>query len=286
MSNQAAPAPGHLVVAGYLVLPSRDHEDLLQELRDLDTLVESDNYPCPAEVKQIQAVTEPSDFHFKLAPLYGDLRWKHIKMMDAALQLATERTRYRFAKREGAALSFQDAVEILQQDAALQLAAGQIFQQSSWKGKPKGFLADDALEVVSEIEKWLGDLVKNGDVLKAMNIDLRDVSRIITGDNVPMRRIAAQGWLPGYAKEGYSEVLFDSGILRFPDKENPFFTVYHLRLDVWIEREKYFGIVAREHRGGHGVYTAQNIRLRDDVLGIIVPQVREQAKKEVVLLVS
>ncbi|GJE88711.1 hypothetical protein PsYK624_047940 [Phanerochaete sordida] len=252
-----------------------DLEGILQNMQDIGTLVDQQYGPLKFTVD----VGEGS-FHVGLAPQFGKLEFRSLKMMDMALQVAIIATLRTLARYDLRAISWDEALSTMLQNPALEPAKHGVFRRKVLVRPPKRRLRSHSPlhpQVLAEIETWFADLVQDEGVLMDTKINTEVLSRILVETDVTIDSLKALL----RKSERKSRVFFDIGVLRFPNKKEPYIKLYRIQLTAWIERKQYLGLVWKEDGALDGTYSAYDFYPCKDVLDVVQPQVQEQAAAEV-----
>ncbi|GJE88719.1 hypothetical protein PsYK624_048020 [Phanerochaete sordida] len=248
---------------------------LLQKLKDLDSIIRQ-RYDLTTEIVDGSTSEKLSGIHTRLAPLHGSsYLYKHVEMIDAALRLAIQSTKETSSAYDVDNLSWKDTVNLVRQNPALNPAKGSTYSDHppyTWKSTGLRSPTTPREEVAHEIQTWIRGLVPDEDVRSARKIDHEHLARVVTGADVPAKKVAEDR-----TKKDRSERMIFVGILRFPHSTKPYFILYRIQLDVSSECDKFLGRVTSQTGSIKGVFSSQKFYLHQEVMDAIQGQVQRQA---------
>ena len=114
------------------------------------------------------------------------------------------------------------------------------------------------------------------DIIKSTGIDIDFLGKIVASTGSIVNTFGEF-----FAKDKLREVTaVDIGVLRYPDLDNPYFKVYHIKLMVWTDSRRFL-IVQFDKNGFKGEFSVRRFRPRESVINNIRSELRTRAVQEV-----
>ncbi|EKM58349.1 uncharacterized protein PHACADRAFT_193471 [Phanerochaete carnosa HHB-10118-sp] len=138
--------------------------------------------------------------------------------------------------------------------------------------KALGLIGNCDSSVTDQVRSWFTALIEDQDILDSIAID-----SVTLADSAS--RIGAQlrsRWFRGIRRE---TVFLDINVLRFPDADHPFFELYKLKVDAWMQRWPFFSL-RRSMNGLTGVFQAYKFQPQKSIINELSPQTLDKAIQE------
>ncbi|KAJ6620954.1 hypothetical protein B0H10DRAFT_1875405 [Mycena sp. CBHHK59/15] len=217
--------------------------------------------------------------HEGLAPSFGGLNSESIKLMDDKLKIMIAGTMRVLSKIPPPQRSWDKVIETMMQNTLLEpVGSDNINRVDKFiKEGTNVFKFDGSPDttIMREVETWFTNLINDEDVLKSTKIDINVVGAIVAQTGATIDAIETLI----YKSESHEKTLVDIGVLRFPDIDNPYFKVYHIKLVAWSQSQRIL-MVQNDTNGITGVYNCRKFKPRASVINGMKKEVKQKAISE------
>jgi len=247
----------------------------------------------PAIAKGIGSIVEKFDFskmdvndstrddylHCGVAPSYDDLTAESIKAMDKELKVMIAGTMHAIEKIPSDERSWERVLGTMMQNTLLEADVEGIVDRTDriLKDDTAWFKFDGSPDaaIVKEVEGWFIRLLADEDVQRATKININVLANIVAWTGASVDAIEAIL----YKKEVHEKRVVDVGVLRFPSISQPYFKLYHIKLNAWSQSKR---VLALEHNinGITGEFSSRNFRPNKEVIAKIKPELLIKAVDE------
>ena len=276
-----------------IVMETQTSSKMLEDfgISDINTAIE--------EVKKFLDAVSSKDVKSKkyearstLAASFPSLDKKSVKIMDDYLKSTITLSVNSLRELSLEDATWENVKKVFSQNAALEPIYGSEKNRTDSLIKNRGtswFKFDGSPDpiIVAEVKEWFKKLVNDPYVMKATKIAEDPKTAEDPNNNIDFlsKLVAASGALVEsfetffYKKELKHKTVMDLGVIRFPDLDNPFITVYRIKLEAWNDCTRTL-FVQEDKSGIAGEFNVIKYKPRKSVLDRVQKRVLCEAARE------
>ncbi|CAE1272722.1 unnamed protein product [Acanthosepion pharaonis] len=212
---------------------------------------------------------------FKVSSSFGEITSETVQKMDKNLILMIGDSLPRI--KQISLETYDGIVEYMKDIPSLEIVSNSTKKRTGSYASSSDGLTDLISRTKSKYEAitWYNNFIKNKQIINDAHIDIEFLAEVMTETGVYVKSL--ESFFFDKVKEVIQEV--DISILRFPDIENPYFLVYHIKIMAWRVSERL--LMYEQTAGGlQGLFQSIKFKPNTKYLSSLEPDIIKSAKEE------